>query len=205
MEGPTEAPPRNLIDGVDVDAVAQATRGCRGVEDLHGGFPGEVATYLPGRRLAGVRVGSHAVEVQVRAAWNTPVQQIADGIRAAVAPLAGGRTVDVIIGDLGDPPGSGQTGAGEPGISGQSDAEAKEVAAEPARTGDRMNVAGEQGTGVQATARHGWPITAGEEQSDPPVAQALTRPVRSDRQPEHLDQPAPPGQPESRPAKAEGK
>ncbi|GIH03096.1 hypothetical protein Rhe02_11630 [Rhizocola hellebori] len=94
----------SVIDGVDVDAVARATRGCRGVEDLHGGFPGEVATYLPGRRLVGVRVGTGAVEVQVRAAWNMPVPQIAAGIRAAVTPLVGKRAVDVTIADLGDPP-----------------------------------------------------------------------------------------------------
>ncbi len=147
MSGPTEAPVRDLVDGVDVDAVAQATRGCPGVEDLHGGFPGEVATYLPGRRLAGVRVGSRTVEVQVRAAWNTPLRQIAAGIRSAVAPLAGGRAVDVTIADLGDPPGTGETRAArEPGASGEAGDAAKD---------------GEPRASVQAEAKLGWPTTTG--------------------------------------------
>ncbi len=113
MSSLTEAPVHNLIDGVDVDAVAQAARGCPGVEDLHGGFPIEVATYLPGRRLAGVRVAKSSVEVQVRAAWNMPAGQIAAGIRAAVAPLVGGRAVDVTIADIADPPSTGQTSAAQ--------------------------------------------------------------------------------------------
>jgi hypothetical protein len=108
MSAPAVAPP-NLIDGVDVDAVARAARGCPGVEDLDGDFP-EVATYLPGRRVFGVRVGSHAVEVHVRTAWNMPAREIAIGVQAAVAPLAGGRAVDVTIADLGNPPSTEQTG-----------------------------------------------------------------------------------------------
>jgi hypothetical protein len=178
MSGPTEAPVRDLVDGVDVDAVAQATRGCPGVEDLHGGFPGEVATYLPGRRLAGVRVGSRTVEVQVRAAWNTPLRQIAAGIRSAVAPLAGGRAVDVTIADLGDPPGTGETRtAREPGASGQPE------------------------------AKLGWPAMTGEAHRDPPAAHGLAASGGSaEDQPERLEWSAPPGQPaRATPPKAEGK
>ncbi len=155
MTKPAEAPARNLIDGVDVNAVALAARGCPGVEDLHAGFPGEVATYLPGNRLAGVRVRSDAVEVQVRAAWDTPAPQIAAGIRAAVAPLAGGRAVDVIIGDLGDPPGTGRI--------------------DPPGTG-QVSAAREPGGGAQAPAKLGWPTNAGDQQSgasgaEPPTAE----------------------------------
>jgi hypothetical protein len=129
MSAPAVAPSQNLIDGVDVDAVARAVLGCPGVEDLHGGFHGEVATYLPERRVFGVRVGSRAVEVHVRTAWGMPVRQIAVGIQAAVAPLAGGRAVDVTIADLGDPPGTGRTNAvGQPSTSGQA------VAKHPGRT-----------------------------------------------------------------------
>jgi uncharacterized alkaline shock family protein YloU len=100
----------DLVHGVDVDVVAQAVRGCRGVEDLYGGFPNEVATYLPGRRVLGVRVGDHAVQIQVRAAWGMPIPQIAAGIQAAVVPLVGGRAVNVMIADLGDRPRASESG-----------------------------------------------------------------------------------------------
>jgi hypothetical protein len=102
-----------LVDGVDVDAVVRAVLACPGVVELHGGSPGEVATYLPGRRLVGLRVGYSAVDVQVRAVWGAPAPQIAAGIQAAVAPLAGGRSVDVTIAALGDPPGADPTAAVE--------------------------------------------------------------------------------------------
>lgn len=95
---------------VDAEAVAGAARACRGVEALLGGFP-EVATYLPGRRVLGVRVTPRAVEVQVRAAWGIPAYEVAAGVQAAVAPLAPGRAVDVTIGGLGDPPEIGQRSA----------------------------------------------------------------------------------------------
>src|SRR5580693_1246789 len=67
-----------VIDGVDVDAVAAAVTGCEGVATLDGGPFGEVASYLPGRRVTGVVVG--------------------DG------PLTGHRPVDVVIADIDDPP-----------------------------------------------------------------------------------------------------
>jgi hypothetical protein len=101
---------RQLVHGVDVDTVARAVRGSPGVEDLYGGFPNEVATYLPGRRVLGVRVGDHAVQVQVRAAWGVPIPQIAAGIQAAVVPLVGGRAVDVMIADLADRPRVSESG-----------------------------------------------------------------------------------------------
>jgi hypothetical protein len=98
-----QAAQATLVDGVDVYAVARAVLACPGVVELHGGSPGEVATYLPGRRLVGLRVGNSTIDVQVRAAWGVPAPQIAAEIRAAVAPLAGGRSVDVTIAALSDP------------------------------------------------------------------------------------------------------
>ena len=44
-----------VIDGIDIDAVAAAVRGCAGVAGLDGGQFGEVASYLPGRKVAGHR------------------------------------------------------------------------------------------------------------------------------------------------------
>lgn len=107
-----------LVDGVDVDTVVRAVLGCPGVVELHGVAPVEVATYLPGRKVVGLRVGSSTVDVQVRAAWGVPAPQIAAEIRAAVLPLAGGRSVDVTIAAVADPPGNDRTGAaGRPGDS----------------------------------------------------------------------------------------
>ena len=40
----------------DVDAIARAVTDVEGVADLHGGVLGEVATYLPGRRVPGIRL-----------------------------------------------------------------------------------------------------------------------------------------------------
>lgn len=93
-----------LIDGIDVDAVAAAVRGCPGVHDLHGGPPQLTATYLPGRRVDGVRVDPLAVAVQVRARWGVPVSELSTQIRAALAPVAAGRRIDIVWADVADPP-----------------------------------------------------------------------------------------------------
>ncbi len=67
---------------------------------LHGGAFGEVATYLPGRRVRGVRVADTAVEVHVVGRYPATVAEIAVEVRAAVATVAGARPVDVTIADL---------------------------------------------------------------------------------------------------------
>lgn len=92
------------IDGVDVDAVAVAVTGCQGVAALDGGPFGEVASYLPGRRVAGVVVGNGRVKVQVRSRWGVPAADLAAMITATLAPLTGHRPVDVVIADIDDPP-----------------------------------------------------------------------------------------------------
>jgi hypothetical protein len=93
-----------VVDGVNVDAVAAAVRACPGVEALHGGHPQRIATYLPGRRIEGVRIERQAVVVQVRTRWGVPAVELAAQIRATVAPLAAGRRIDIVIADVGDPP-----------------------------------------------------------------------------------------------------
>jgi hypothetical protein len=94
------APPPKALEAADVDAIAAAVRNCAGIDDLYAGHPVEVATYLPGRRVPGVRVVDGKVEVQVRARWGRPLPQIGCEVQAAVVPLAGGRQVDVTIGDV---------------------------------------------------------------------------------------------------------
>ena len=84
----------------DLDAVVAAAIGCPQVAGMAGGQFGEVATYLPGRRLAGVRVADDELEVHVVARWGTPLPEVADAVRRAVAPAAGGRPVTVYIDDI---------------------------------------------------------------------------------------------------------
>jgi hypothetical protein len=95
-----------VIDGVDVDAVAAAVLACPGVAALDGGRFGEVASYLPGRKVAGVMVGGGRVKVQVRARWAVPATGLARRITAVLAPLTGHYPVDVAIADIDDPPGT---------------------------------------------------------------------------------------------------
>jgi hypothetical protein len=96
-----------LVDGVDVDAVAAAVRGCAGVDDLCSGAWGGVVSYLPGRQVPGVRVTADRLVVSVRGRWGVPVAELASQIRLAVALLAGLRRIDVIVADLADRPAAG--------------------------------------------------------------------------------------------------
>jgi hypothetical protein len=105
---PAGSPPGpGVVDGIDVAAVAAVVLGCAGVSGLDGGRFGEVASYLPGRQVAGVVVRDGRVRVQVRSRWAVPAPALAAGITAALAPLTGSRPVDVVIGDIDDPPQDG--------------------------------------------------------------------------------------------------
>ena len=84
----------------DIEAVAAATQGCPLVAGLTGGRFGEVATYRPGRRVLGVRVADGSVEVHVVARWGTPLPDVADVVRDAVTPYAGGLPVAVFVDDI---------------------------------------------------------------------------------------------------------
>jgi uncharacterized alkaline shock family protein YloU len=84
----------------DLEAVAAAALGSPLIAGLAGGRLGEVATYLPGRRVLGVREVDGEIEVHVVARWGTSLPQVAEVVRAAVAPYAGGRTVAVFVEDI---------------------------------------------------------------------------------------------------------
>ena len=65
-------PDTAIVEGVDVDALAAAVRSCPAVDDLDGGPLGTVATYLPGRRVPGIRIGADRASIQVRGKWDVP-------------------------------------------------------------------------------------------------------------------------------------
>ncbi len=83
------------------DRVADATRSVPGVTHLHTGTFGEVATYLPGRRVSGVRVLDDRCEVHIVVAWGDSVLQVAQQVQNVVALMVG-TPVDVTVEDVVD-------------------------------------------------------------------------------------------------------
>jgi len=82
-----------------VDSVERATLGVPGVVQLHGGSFGEVATYLPGRQVRGVRLGAERTEVHVVVRSDAPLTETATAVREAVGPIVS-NPVDVFIEDV---------------------------------------------------------------------------------------------------------
>jgi hypothetical protein len=91
-----------VVDGVDLDAVVAAVRGCPGVDDLIAGPWGGVVSYLPGRQIPGVRVAADHLVISVRSRWDVPAASLARHVRAALAALAGPRRIDVVVADIAD-------------------------------------------------------------------------------------------------------
>jgi uncharacterized alkaline shock family protein YloU len=93
-----------LQDLPDADAISAAVLTCPSVAGLSGGLAGEVATYLPGRRVAGVRTEPGSAEVHVIARYGPPLADIAAEVRRAVAAVVPGlSTVNVVVADVQDP------------------------------------------------------------------------------------------------------
>jgi len=92
-----------VVDGVDVDAVAAAARGCPAVERLCSGPWGGLVSYLPGREVPGVRIARGHVMVSVCSRWGVPAAELARQVRVVLAPLTGARRIDVVIADVADP------------------------------------------------------------------------------------------------------
>lgn len=88
--------------GTPADLVAAAVLEVPGVAGLHGGVLGEVATYLPGRRVPGVRLGDGATDVHVVLGWGAPIAATTDAVRGAVRALVPG-AVHVTVEDVAGP------------------------------------------------------------------------------------------------------
>lgn len=84
------------------DAVAAAVRAHPAVADLDGGPFGTIASYLPGRRVVGVRVGEpgEPVEVSVVARLGTPLPRLATELRRVIIAVTGARVIDLTINDV---------------------------------------------------------------------------------------------------------
>ncbi len=94
------SPPAGILPETEVDLLAAAVQQVVGVVALGGGGPLQPTTYLPGRRVTGIRSSTDRIKVAVTAALGIPITVVADRIRAALAVQAQGRPVDVHIADL---------------------------------------------------------------------------------------------------------
>ncbi|GAA1846975.1 hypothetical protein GCM10009836_28180 [Pseudonocardia ailaonensis] len=85
-------------------AVAAAVLAHPAVVRLDGGPFGSIASYLPGRRVVGVRVGVGdgpvEVAVVVLRPWPAGLPAVAEEIAAAVRGVVGERAVDVTVADV---------------------------------------------------------------------------------------------------------
>ena len=70
------------------EVVAAAVLAVPGVVRLHGGRFGELGTYLPGRRVTGVRIDDEGTEVHVVVSDLVPVPETAARVRRAVSAIA---------------------------------------------------------------------------------------------------------------------
>ncbi|HEY0807419.1 MAG TPA: hypothetical protein VGD84_20305 [Pseudonocardiaceae bacterium] len=80
--------------------IAVAVAGCPAVARLHGGAHGEVATYLPGTRVTGVRAMDHEIAVHVVGVWPATLAEIAGQVRTAAGPFTAAIPVSVTVEDL---------------------------------------------------------------------------------------------------------
>ncbi|MGY1716871.1 hypothetical protein ACI78R_20610 [Geodermatophilus sp. SYSU D01106] len=94
-----------VTGAVDADRVAAALAAVPGVAGLTAG-PAGAGTYLPGRRVDGVVLTAvpggrpDRVTVHVVAAAGTAVREVAAAVREAVAAVAPGSPVDVVVEDV---------------------------------------------------------------------------------------------------------
>lgn len=86
--------------GDDAESVAATVRALPGVAGLYTGGIAPLATYLPGKRVLGVRMDESSVQVSVVVEAGTSALSAAGQVRAALADAAAGRRIDVHVGDV---------------------------------------------------------------------------------------------------------
>ena len=92
--------------GEVAERVAAVVGAVPGVAALHGGTYGDIASYLPGRKLIGVRIGrvDEPIEVAVVVGLNRPIPAVVADVRRAVTTVCGNRPVDVTVADVVEDP-----------------------------------------------------------------------------------------------------
>ncbi|MEW1957929.1 hypothetical protein [Kineococcus sp. NPDC059986] len=101
--GDPRPPSRGLDVGALADALFDAVRSVPGVSHLHAGALEEIGTYLPGRRVAGVRVPHDGgvptgpVEVHVVVAQGFAVPRTAARVHDVVSRELAGRSVPTTV------------------------------------------------------------------------------------------------------------
>jgi len=83
-----------------VDSLAAAVVACPAVARLHPGGTKFVATYLPGRRVVGIRVEDDRVLVSTVLSQGASVRTLDTQVRGALASLVDGRQIDVHVADI---------------------------------------------------------------------------------------------------------
>jgi uncharacterized alkaline shock family protein YloU len=91
----------------DAETVAAAALSCAGVHALtRGSDVVEIATYLPGRRVHGVRVGPGRAEVHIVTEYGANMVEVAERVRSAVSSAVTAGTarpapqIDVYVDDI---------------------------------------------------------------------------------------------------------
>jgi hypothetical protein len=88
--------------GVLAERIAERIREHPAVAGLHGGPFGSICSYLPGRRVVGVRVDvDHAaVQVAVVLRPSAPLPQLVAELRSWVTAVTGPVRIDVTVADI---------------------------------------------------------------------------------------------------------
>ncbi|MEO7078911.1 hypothetical protein [Rhodococcus sp. BP22] len=68
------------------DTIASITLSVAGVSALHPGEFGEIATYLPGRRIVGIRIDAEVCEIHISVEYPSDVHAVARAVHDAVGP-----------------------------------------------------------------------------------------------------------------------
>ena len=91
----------NLPDlDLDLDRIVEVARSVPGVVEMTGGPLGSASTYLPGRRVPGVRLAEDLVAVHLVVTLDRPLHEVANDVRHALSAALGGRRIDVVIEDV---------------------------------------------------------------------------------------------------------
>ena len=95
--------------------IAASVQQCPGVAALSAGEFGQFGTYLAGRQVVGVSVDTERIDIGVVARFGVPVGELGAQVRTAVAPLAGGRSINIRVEDV-EIPGDAVTDPGPPAL-----------------------------------------------------------------------------------------